>query len=148
MSVKELKKKYEFLPEMKGHILRTKKEVIGHYFYVRNSLMVTKKKYLKRPPFNICKLRVLKTIQNLRSKSSLPTIGHKSVETKLKNLITDYAKAQTKQDGVTKLKLDQLFDIRSCKCLPQNPIEQYGKISCSCAPNKRIPSSGETEYDR
>ena len=45
MSINELIKECEFAQEMKGHILPTKKEVIGHYFYVQNSLMVTKKEY-------------------------------------------------------------------------------------------------------
>ena len=106
MSIEELMKEYEFVQEMKDHILPNKKEVIGHYFYVQNLLMVTKKEYLKmRPPFYICKTEVLRTIPNLWRKSSLSTIGQRSVETKLKNLITDYAKANTKQDGIPKLEL-------------------------------------------
>ena len=72
--------------------------------FVRNLLMVTNKEYLKKgPPFYICKIEVLRTIPNLWSKSSLPTIGPRSAETKLKNLITDFAKANTKQDGIPKL---------------------------------------------
>ena len=68
--------------------------------------MVTKKEYLKkRLPFYLCKIEVLRTIQNSWSKSSLPTIDQRSVETKLKNLITDYAKTNTKQDGMPKLEL-------------------------------------------
>ena len=99
-------KECEFAHEMKDHILPNKKEVIGHYFYVQNLLMVTKKEYLKkRQPFYICKIKVSRTIQNLWSKSSMPTIGQRSVETKLKNSITDYAKANTKQDGIPKLEL-------------------------------------------
>ena len=106
MSMKELMKECEFAQEMKNHILPNEKEVIGHYFYVQILLMVTKKEYLKkRPPFYICKIKVSRTIQNLWSKSSLQTIGQRSVETKLKNLITDYAKANTKQDGIPKLEL-------------------------------------------
>ena len=35
----------------------------------------------------------------------MPTIHQRSVETKLKNLITDYAKANTKQDGIPTLEL-------------------------------------------
>ena len=82
-------------------------EVTGHYFYVQNLLMVTKKEYLKkRPPFYICKIKVSRTIQNLWSSSSLPIKNYqRSVENKLKNLITDYAKANTKQDGIPKLEL-------------------------------------------
>ena len=37
--------------------------------------------------------------------SSLSTIDQRSVETKLKNLITNYAKADTKQGGIPKLEL-------------------------------------------
>ena len=99
----ELMKEYEFEQEMKDHILPNKKKVIGHYFYVQNLLMVTKKEYLKkRPPFYNCKTEVLRTIPNLWRKSSLSTIGQRSIETKLK---TDYAKANTKQDGIPKLEL-------------------------------------------
>ena len=106
MSVEELMKECEFAQEMKDHFLPNKKEVIGHYFYVQNFLMVTKKEYLKKsPPLYICKTEVLRTIPNLWSKSSLPTIGQRSVETNLRNLITDYAKANTKQDGIPKLEL-------------------------------------------
>ena len=96
MSIKELMKECEFAQEMKNHIFLNTKEVIGHYVYDQNLLMVTKKEYLKkRPPFYICKIKVSRTIQNLWSKRSLPTIGQRSVEAKLKNLITDYAKAIT-----------------------------------------------------
>ena len=106
MSIKELMKECEFAQEMKDHILPNIKEVIGHYFYVQNLLIVTKKEYLKkRPPFYFCYIKVSRTIQNLWSKSSLPTIGQRSVENKLKNLITDYAKANTKQDGIPKVEL-------------------------------------------
>ena len=49
----------------------------------------------EEPPFHICLIEVLRTIQNLWSKSSLPSIGQKSDETKLMNLITDHAKANT-----------------------------------------------------
>ena len=99
-------KEYELAQEMKDHISPNKKEVIGHYFYVQNLPMVTKKEYLKkRPPFYICKTEVLRTIPNLWRKSSLSRIGQRSVETKLKNLITDYAKANTKQNGIPKLEL-------------------------------------------
>ena len=55
VSIEELMKKCEFAQEMKDHILPNKKEVIGHYFYVQNLLMVTQKEHLKkRPPFYIC----------------------------------------------------------------------------------------------
>ena len=64
--------------------------------------MVSKKEYLrKKSPFNIfCMIKELNLIL-----SCLPTIGQKSVETKLKNLIIDYAKTKTKQDGIPKLEL-------------------------------------------
>ena len=39
----------------------------------------------------------------------MPTIDQRSVETKLKNLITDYAKANNKQDGIPKLELVDLI---------------------------------------
>ena len=143
MSIKELMKECEFAQEMKDHILTNKKEVIGHYFYVQNLLMVTKKEYLKkRPPFYICKIKVSRTIQNLRSKSSLPTIGQRSVENKLKNLITDYAKANTKQDGIPKFELVN-STFAHASFFIKTPFGQYEKISCSCAPSYRIPSSGK-----
>ena len=78
----------------------------------------------------------------------MPTIGQKSVETKLKNLITAYEKAKTKQNGILSIELNKLVNICSCKCLYQNPIEQYGKISSICAPNNRIPVPGKINYGR
>ena len=106
MSIKELMKECEFAQEMKDHISPNKKEAIGHYFYVQNLLMVTKKEYLKkRPPFYICKIKVSKLFRIYGARAALPTIGLRSVETKLKNLITDYAKANTKQDGIPELEL-------------------------------------------
>ena len=127
MSIKELMKECEFAQKMKDHILPNKKEVIGHHFNVQNLLMVTKKEYLKkRPPFYICKIKVSRTIQNLWSKSSqLIKNYQRSVENKLKNLITDYAKANTTQDAIPKLELvNSTFAHAS---VFQNPLGQYQK---------------------
>ena len=123
---------------MKDHILRNNWEVMGHYFYVQNLQMLPK----ERPPFYICEIEVTRTIQNLWSKSSLPIIGQRFAETKLKNLMTDYAKVNTKRDGIPKLELvNSIFAHASV--FIKNPLGQYGKISCSCAPSCRIPSSGK-----
>ena len=77
----------KFAAEMKGNVLQTIKDVIGHYFFVRNSLMYSTEKYLhKRPKFNVCKDEVVDKIEAMWEKSSLPTIGRKSMETKLRNV--------------------------------------------------------------
>ena len=79
----------KFAAEMKSNVLPTVKDVIGHYIFVRNSLMCSTKNYLhKRPEFND---EVVGKIEAIRENSSLPTKGRKSMETKLRNVLKKYA---------------------------------------------------------
>ena len=72
----------KFAAEMKGNVLPTVKDVIGHYIFVRNSLIFSTENYLhKRPQFNVCKDEVIDPSETIWEKSSLPTIGRKSMET-------------------------------------------------------------------
>ena len=116
MHSKRLLKECEFANEMKGNVLPTKKDVIGHYYCVRNRLMSTDPAYLqKRPPFSVCKEEVINSIVNLWKKSSLPIINQKSIYNKMKKLISDYAKSKTKK-RLYKLKIDAMFDVCTCQC--------------------------------
>ena len=52
-----------FAGEIKEYVLQTKEDVIGHYYYIRNWLMCSEEKYLKkRPEFSACKEEVLDEI--------------------------------------------------------------------------------------
>ena len=76
----------------------TKKDIIGYYYHVQNWLMCSNEKYFKRwPHFNVCKEDVLKKIDSVWRKSSLPIINKKSKETKLKKLIKQYILAKAKK---------------------------------------------------
>ena len=75
--MKELMKECEFAKELKCYMLPTKKELIGHYYYYRNFLMVSEAAYLrKRTPFHACTTAVVNAISNLWRKSNLPIINH------------------------------------------------------------------------
>ena len=68
--------------EEEEDVLPTAKDVIGHYIFVQNSLMCSTENYLhKRPQFNVCKDEVVDQSEAIWEKSSLPTIGRKSMET-------------------------------------------------------------------
>ena len=59
----------KFTAEMKGNAFPTVKDVIGHYFFVRNSLMCSTEKHLhKRPNFNVCKDEVVDKIEAIWEK--------------------------------------------------------------------------------
>ena len=132
-----------FAKEIKEYVLPTRRDVIGHYYHVRNWIMCSDKKYLKRPPFNICKQSVLGKIEFLWSKSHLPIINNTSMETKLKKLILQYASAKTDKNGLESLQLDTLFDISCCKCDIKDPVERYEKVFCKCPVEKRVPIQGK-----
>ena len=98
MNGKTAVKECEFAQEIRYHVLPTEKDVIGHYFYHRNQIMCRRKEFLnKSPPFNICKENVLDVLEAVWAKSSLPTIGRKSMETKLKKLLKTYSDAKKKK---------------------------------------------------
>ena len=60
----------KFAAEMKGNVLPIVKDVIGHYFFVRNSLMCSTENYLrKRPKFNVCKDEVVDKIKAIWKKA-------------------------------------------------------------------------------
>ena len=61
-----------------SYLLPTKKDLIRHYYYNRNTLMMKEKVYQKkRPLFNIDEKEVVSLISNLLRKSCLPTISKK-----------------------------------------------------------------------
>ena len=94
----------KFAAEMKGNVLPTVKDVIGQYFFVRNSLTCGTEKYLhKRPEFNVCKDQVVDKIEAIWEKNSLPTIGRKSMETKLRNVFEKYAVMKPRRTESDKL---------------------------------------------
>ena len=118
---------------MKGNVLLTVKDVFGHYIFVRNSLMCSTENYLrKRPEFNLCKDEVVDEIDVIWEKSSLPTIGRKSMETKLRNVLNKYAVMKARRTESDKLQFENLFDVSACKCNHVEIMVKYGKVYSKC----------------
>ena len=134
----------KFAAEIKGNVLPTVKDVIGLYFFVRNSLMCSTEKYLhKRPEFNVCKDVVVDKIEAIWEKSSLPTIGRKSMETKLRNVLKKYAVMKARRTESNELQFENLFDVSACKCNHVEIVEKYGKVCCKCPRQSQIPVQGK-----
>ena len=134
---------YKFAALMKGNALPTVKDVIGNCFFVRNSLMYSTEKYLhERPKFNVCKNEVVDKTEAVWEKSSLPTIGRKSMETKLRNVFEKYVVMRARRTGSGKLQFENLFDVSACKC---NHIEivKSGKLCCKCPRQSQILVQGK-----
>ena len=123
----------KFAAEMKGNVLPTVKDVIGHDIFVRNSLMCCTENYLhKRPEFNVCKDEVVDKIEAIWEKSSLPIIGSKPKETKLRNVLKKYAAMKARRTESDKLQFKNLFDVSACKCNHVEILVKYGKVCCKC----------------
>ena len=81
--------------ELVGNVLPTNREVIEHFFHVRQLLMVTDTKFSKKiPTFNDVKDVVIRDVVDLRRKGSLPVIVAKSIHKKLKMLHQRYEVAR------------------------------------------------------
>ena len=134
---------YKFAALMKGNALPTVKDVIGDCFFVGNSLMYSTEKYLhKRPKFNVCKDEVVDKTEAVWEKSSLPTIGRKSMKTKLRNVFKKYALMRARRTGSGKLQFENLFHVSACKC---NHVEtvKSGKLCCKCLCQSQILVQGK-----
>ena len=130
----------KFAKEMKGNVLPTKKDVIGHYFFVRNRLMCNDAKYLhRRPEFNVCKDEVNEGIKDIWIKGCLPVMGKKSMETKLKNLLKQFAAAKARRTKLDLSQFENLFDVSTCKCNHGDIVEKYGRVCCKCSRENQIP---------
>jgi len=142
----------QFAEDIKDNILPTKKQVIGYYFFVRNRLMCSSQKYLhRRPEFNVCKDEVLDKIEFIWRKGSLPIMGRKSMETKLKKLLEQFSTAKARsrrKNNVDLQQFESLFDVCSCKCNNADVVEKYGKIACKCPVEHRIPIKGKVCFEK
>ena len=120
-------------------MLPTKKDLVGHYYCVKIKLMCENTVFFdKKPSFNDCKNEVNATVYQNWEKSCLPTISKKSIETKLKMLLDMYHTIKHENGELKSLLLEKLFDLRSCKCILFNPVEQYGKIVCMCHATRKF----------
>ena len=130
--------------EMKGNVFPTVKDVIGHYFFVRSSLMCSTEKHLhKRQEFNVSKDEVVDKIEAIWEKSSLPTMGRKLMETKLRNVLKKYAVMKTRRTESDKLPFENLFDVSACKCNHVEVVVRYGKVCYKCPRQSQIPVQGK-----
>ena len=134
----------KFAAEMKGNVLPAVKDVIGHYIFVRNSLMCSTENYLhKRPKFNVCKGEVVNKIEAIWEKSSLQKIRRKSMETKLRNVFKKYAVTKARRTESDKLQFENLFDVSACKCSHVETVVKYGKVYCKCPRQSQTPVQGK-----
>ena len=133
--------KCKFAAEMKGNVLPTVKDVIGHYLFVQNCPMcITEKCLHKRPKFNVCKDEVVNKIKAIWEKSSPPTIGRKSMKTKLGNVFKKYTVMKARRTESDELQFENLFDLMSaCKCNHVEIVVKYGKVCCKCPHQSQIP---------
>ena len=134
----------KFTAEMKGNVFPTVKDIIGHYLFVRNSLMCSTEKHLhKRPKFNVCKDEVVDIIEAIWEKSSLPTIGRKSMETKLRNVFQKYSVMRARRTESDELQFENLFDVSACKSNHVEIVVKCRKACCKCPRQSQIPVQGK-----
>ena len=76
---------------------------------------------------------VVVKIEAIWEKSSLPTIGRKSMETKLKNVLEKYAVMKARRTRPDKLQFENLFDVSASKCNHVEIVVKYGKVYCKYA---------------
>ena len=104
-----------------GNTLPTNREVIEHFYLVRQVLMDTESKFsAKGPGFNDITQVVISDVVDLWRRASLAVIEAKSAQNKLKNVIE---KLLTARKRAKKFKcyikedwFHKLFDLSRCRC--------------------------------
>ena len=129
------------------NMLPTNRDVVGHYFYVRQLLIDTDPNFEKvTPGYKDVKDVVVTDVRKLWKKASLPVIEPKSTQNKLKQLIDQFhaakKRAKTAKRAVATVEdwLEKLFDISKCRCdiVDDFPVSS-GKLLCKCHFDHRIP---------
>ena len=128
-----------------GKALPTNREVIKHFYHVRQVLMDTESKLsAKGPGFNDIKQVVISDVVDLWRKASLAVIEAKSAQNKLKNVIEKFltARKQAKKFkcSINEDWFDKLFNLSRCRCEILEIVGTYqGKLLCTCKFDDRIP---------
>ena len=109
--------------KLKCNVLPTNWDVIAHFHYIRDKIMVEDPSFVnnKFPSFNQLKLGVIKDIKAVWASSSLPYVSDKRIEDRLKSILQKFKKAKfkaskkgTKVNGTDDI-FPNLFDICTCK---------------------------------
>ena len=141
-----------FMKRVSGTVLLTSREVIGHYYHIRQILSDTEPNSFKKlPSFNDIKEVVKADVTTVRHKASLPTIKSRSILTKLKKIVEKLAGARKRTaklhlPDVTEVWSDKVFDISKCRCPITVPPQTYkNKLQCKCSFDHRVPAA-EIEF--
>ena len=79
-------------------------------------------------------------IEAIWEKRSLPTIGRKSMETKVRNVFKKYAIMKARRTESDELQFENFFDVSACKCNHVEIVVKYGKVCWKCP--RQIPVQG------
>ena len=64
------------------------------------------------------------------------------METKLKNLLKQFAAAKARRTKLDLSQFENLFDVSACKCNHGDIVEKYGRVCCKCSHENQIPIKG------
>jgi len=134
--------------KLAGNVLPTTREVLEHYYYIRQVLMDTDPNFLTSvPSFSDVQDLVQAEVKALWEKASLPIVNSKSVQNKLKRVFERFAAARKRAKKLKSLSvdeewLDSLFDISTCRCDISETCQTYkDRCLCSCKFESRIPAT-------
>ena len=134
--------------KLAGNTLPTTREVLGHFYYVRQLLMDTDPKFLRKiPGFSDVQGLVQAEVIGLWEKASLPIVNSKSVQNKLKRVVERFDAARKRSKRLNSLTvdgywLDTLFDVSRYRCDISETCQVYkDKCLCSCKFENRIPAA-------
>ena len=110
-----------FRTKLVGNTLPRKREVVEHFYHVRQVLMDTESKFsAKGPAFNDIKQVVISDVVDLWRKSSFAVIEAKSAQNKPKNVIEKFLtlrkRAKKYKCSINEDWFDKLFDLSRCRC--------------------------------
>ena len=131
--------------KFRENVLPLNVDAVSHYYYLRKLYRETRDEFLyKLPSFSDLRNEVVKDVMQIWQVASLPTVGFKRIQTKLKELIAKFEGAKKRatsggKSGASEDRLDKLFDICSCKCEIDSVKIFNGKLQCECLWKNRIP---------
>jgi len=150
MALNKLRSAKNYSEKMKCNMLPTDWNVISHFHYVREKMMMEDARFVnnKFPTFNEVKSEVINNIKTIWSSSSLPYVSDKRIEERLKSLLDVFKKEKRKASktgaDVESASFSNLFDICTCKCelTGIETKDKNEKVSCKCPKERRIPCQG------
>ena len=138
--------------ELSGIVLPTSREVLEHCYHIRQILMDTDPKFIKKlPSFQDTKEVVIADVSAVWNRTSLPTIEPRSIHTKLKLAVEMFAGARKKAAklhlaDVNEEWLNKTIDISKCRSSILTPPQIHkDKMQCKCSFDDRVPAT-EVEF--